>query len=109
MERKYCSGRVYDGRLGHNCCRSGSVLENGKYWCKQHAPSAVKKRREECDMRYRIRSREQAKIYFNRDKTRRLLEFCENNIENTKENGNWIIPSMVKFIEKIKTIIEEKL
>lgn len=30
----------------HPCRRSGVLLEAGRYWCKQHAPSTVKKRKD---------------------------------------------------------------
>jgi hypothetical protein len=53
-ERHSCSARVFRGTgiaRGAACERNASVFEDGKWWCKQHAPSAVKKRREESDAR----------------------------------------------------------
>ena len=49
-----CSKRVYAGSYsGHQCQRRGSVEENGSWWCKQHAPSLVKARRDESDRKWR--------------------------------------------------------
>jgi hypothetical protein len=53
-EQHGCSARVVQaGSFGRSsgCGRNASVFEDGKWWCKQHAPSAVKKRREESDKR----------------------------------------------------------
>lgn len=43
-----CAAIVHDTQSwrGRNCTRAGTVHENGKYWCKQHAPSAEKARRD---------------------------------------------------------------
>ncbi len=50
MNEKRCSQQVRVKGLGwptyQTCARSGVVLEDGKWWCKQHAPSAVKARRD---------------------------------------------------------------
>lgn len=49
-EKHSCSERVYSGARwdisGHPCQRNGSVERDGKWWCKQHDPEAVKARRE---------------------------------------------------------------
>lgn len=43
-----CSTRVYSGARwdfnGHHCLRRGTVEHNGKWYCKQHSPEAVKER-----------------------------------------------------------------
>lgn len=41
-----CSGTVYHGPWSHSnqCSRAGVLREDGKYWCKQHAPSLVAKK-----------------------------------------------------------------
>ena len=39
------------------CARKGIIREEGKLWCKQHAPSAAKKRREERDARWHQKQR----------------------------------------------------
>ena len=43
-----CSKRVYkSGEYGMNqCARNGVAEEEGKWWCRQHLPLAVKARRE---------------------------------------------------------------
>lgn len=40
-----CPQRVVDDYGPHQCKRRGVVREEGKLWCKQHAPSAVEARR----------------------------------------------------------------
>ena len=49
-----CSKEVWRGfGFGHNfCTRNGSVQEDGKWWCKQHAPSAEKARDDERNRKY---------------------------------------------------------
>lgn len=51
MSENQCSASVRVPGMGfgrfHQCRRAGVFLEEGKYWCKQHAPSTVKKRRDE--------------------------------------------------------------
>lgn len=102
MKKQYCSGRVYGGRIGVYCCtRTGVVFEDGKYWCRQHAPSAVKERREKSEERYTIKSREEAKEWHMRYKAIKLLNFCENSVYSLKNTEDINL-----FIEKIKIIIE---
>lgn len=40
MEKHGCSEHVWSGFHGYPCSRSGKLNEDGKWWCKQHAPSA---------------------------------------------------------------------
>lgn len=45
--RIWCAEHVYRGNFQSGpCSRKGVVREEGKDWCKQHAPSAVKARHE---------------------------------------------------------------
>ena len=40
-----CSGEVYKGRItDFRCTRQGKLLEEGRWWCRQHAPTAAWKR-----------------------------------------------------------------
>lgn len=40
-----CAKVIYDNFFsGKPCSRPGTIEEEGELWCKQHAPSAVKKR-----------------------------------------------------------------
>lgn len=54
-ERHDCAERVFTDRMGsHRCFRRGIIQENGKWYCRQHAPSAVAARqraRDEKDKR----------------------------------------------------------
>ena len=48
-----CQASAYRGRFGFGrCCRRGVIYANGKYYCKQHDPNAVAKRREEREKRF---------------------------------------------------------
>lgn len=42
-----CAGKVYGPGvfIPYECRHAGTVEEQGKWWCKQHAPSLVKARR----------------------------------------------------------------
>lgn len=46
MTRRNCAGSVHDGWRFNNCSRAGSVERDGKWWCKQHDPDAVKARKD---------------------------------------------------------------
>lgn len=49
-----CEKSLYHGGWhGVPCSREGVVQEKGKWWCKQHAPSAVGERAEARDQRWR--------------------------------------------------------
>ncbi len=51
-----CEGETYDpSGWGHHyrCSRNGKLEENGKWWCKQHAPSSVKARGEASAARWK--------------------------------------------------------
>jgi len=40
-----CAKKVMDGFHAYPCSRTGSVQEEGKNWCRTHAPSLVAERR----------------------------------------------------------------
>lgn len=42
-EKVGCSQRVFNNYHEYPCARKGAVEENGRWWCKQHAPSNVQK------------------------------------------------------------------
>ncbi len=44
------------------CSRRAVVSEDGKCWCRQHAPSAIKKRREESEARSKERLRKESNV-----------------------------------------------
>ena len=57
MEKHQCSGYkrlatitdklfAYSHKSYYKCTSNGTIFENGKYWCKRHAPSEVKLREE---------------------------------------------------------------
>lgn len=54
MSEKRCSERVYGGGsfTGHSCRKKATREEDGRPWCAQHAPSAVKARRDARTMRW---------------------------------------------------------
>lgn len=52
-ERKFCAATLWKDMHRSSCSRSGSVYENGRWWCKQHSPSAVAKRAADSDARWK--------------------------------------------------------
>ena len=55
MAKERCNEQIRDGGMWpryHQCLRSGVVLRDGKWYCKQHNPVAVKKRAEELRAKY---------------------------------------------------------
>ena len=58
-EKHDCSERVFSGALwdsrGHSCPRNGTIERNGKWYCYQHDPEAVRLRREEWERKYKER------------------------------------------------------
>jgi hypothetical protein len=54
-ETHRCSEEIYSGFSAHQCHRKGVTLEGGKWWCKQHAPSLVKARRDARDSEWQAK------------------------------------------------------
>jgi len=54
-EKHLCAGHVYGDRIDYPCSRNGSLHENGKWWCHQHAPSTIKAKRDAQDAAYEAR------------------------------------------------------
>ena len=49
-----CAGETTGGRISYyKCQKSGTIEEQGKWWCYHHAPSLVAERHEERDDRER--------------------------------------------------------
>lgn len=47
MKAGNCQATIYGSRFqGYQCSRKGVIEEDGKLWCRQHAPSLVKSRRD---------------------------------------------------------------
>lgn len=51
-----CAQKMYRDWGERSCPRKGVVEEGGKWWCWQHAPSAVAARRGASDRRYKAES-----------------------------------------------------
>ena len=59
-----CAERVFADRgFNHWCSRDGTKLEDGRWWCYQHAPYAIAKRREKAHARYEAESRARREQY----------------------------------------------
>jgi hypothetical protein len=51
--RVTCAGRVrHDAWHDTSCSRAGTVEEDGKWWCKQHAPSTETRKKAEREERW---------------------------------------------------------
>ena len=61
-----------NGWDSHRCYRRGTLKENGKLWCKQHAPSSVEMRRKASGERYAAARAEKAAPYHERDRLRTI-------------------------------------
>ena len=48
-----CSAGVWQGWRSLSCSRKGKIERDGKWYCKQHDPVAIKARRDETDRKYR--------------------------------------------------------
>ncbi len=47
-----CSQHIFDETYGgHQCFRRGTVVEEDQSWCRQHSPSACRRRRAKTDAR----------------------------------------------------------
>jgi uncharacterized Zn finger protein (UPF0148 family) len=53
-----CSEPVWDGWHSRHCTRPGVIERDGKLYCKQHDPEAVKARQEAANAKYRKKSEE---------------------------------------------------
>jgi len=53
-----CQAVVSEGWPPGQCSRKGVVEEDGKLWCRQHTPSAVKKRLSETEKRWEAKFEE---------------------------------------------------
>ena len=58
---KKCSERMTRGWTYGQCSRKGVVTEDGKLWCKQHAPSNVKARLEASNRRWKEKQNQRAR------------------------------------------------
>lgn len=62
-----CAYRVFTGERsdfgGHPCLSGATVQENGKGWCRTHAPSAAAARRKASEERWAAERRRQDAMY----------------------------------------------
>lgn len=58
----------------YRCQRNGSLFEEGKYWCKTHAPSSVKARRNATNARYDLESAKQHNEWHKNAEGRKAIE-----------------------------------
>ncbi len=49
MNERYCCASVKNGSFFSPCSRKGVVEKNGRFYCRQHDPVNVKKRRDKLD------------------------------------------------------------
>tara|TARA_Y100000310_G_scaffold288644_1_gene314450 strand:+ start:49 stop:798 length:750 start_codon:yes stop_codon:yes gene_type:complete len=65
-DAKSCARRVYGGTHswgGDSCQRNATKNEDSKWWCYQHAPSAIAKQREKAHARYEAESQARREQY----------------------------------------------
>lgn len=84
-----CYKDVWDQFHSHQCCRRGSIEEDGKRWCRQHLPSAVKARNEAQQRKW--------KEGYDRDT---LLDQTKNDLIATVLDTPWSLPALVVAARK---------
>ena len=57
MEKHGCSERVWEDFHNYACSRSGKLNEDGKWWCKQHAPSTRAAKRAQSEAKWDAKRR----------------------------------------------------
>lgn len=87
---------------GHQCTRKGVVKEDGKHWCRQHAPSAQKARDEKIDKEYRRRQRAQLKSKKDKDQKVRNKAFKQAAKIARSFAGPTDCDTKIKIAEKIE-------
>ena len=87
-----CSREIWTTGLGGRACRhKGTLLENGKWWCKQHAPSTINKRNQEQKARWDASRAAQAQLWREKEERKRRAECFPNLIAALK----WIAANCV--------------
>lgn len=56
MDKHGCSDNVWNGFHGYACSRTGKLNEDGKWWCKQHAPSTKAAKRAQSEAKWKARN-----------------------------------------------------
>ena len=51
-EKHQCSKEIWRDYREGRCSRNGVNFEDGKWWCRQHTPSILKKKREDEQAKY---------------------------------------------------------
>lgn len=75
-EQHECAERVWGERAwnAHPCSRRGVIMEGGKWWCKQHAPSSVKARATERDTKWRLEREATTRNWRRREAEQSLMQ-----------------------------------
>lgn len=93
-----CSARVFHQYRYESCKRRGVIEEDGKMWCRQHAPSTVRKRED----RRRCWDNESKE----RDRKRRLSHW--NHVIGKLEKHAPELVGQVKAVKKKLITLENK-
>lgn len=76
-----CAAKVWpaDGRGGthYRCSRTATVVEGGSGYCKQHAPSSVKARRDKWNAKYEAESKARDEKWAAEERRERRRDQCE--------------------------------
>lgn len=93
-EKHVCEGSTYNRSAPWGCrnkpCKSSALLfEDGKWWCKIHAPSKVQERRDKSDRKYeRDNAISKAECAVS-DAERGVLVAVDRWIENSAHMDSW--------------------
>lgn len=110
LDPKRCQDTVWHsiGWKIVQCSRKGTITENDKKWCFQHAPSAIKKRQAESEAKYNAETERHAAPYKEAKRLRvinkDLLEALEAIVKGV-ENGFKGYPKEAALYE-IRTVAE---
>lgn len=101
--KERCVARICRGAFTDQCVHHGTVSENGKLWCKHHAPSLVKARGK---ARYEHRAAESKARNAEQNRADRLHELGEQIAEEALEI---FCTGDLCFTEKLKAMLQDYL
>ncbi len=119
--KKRCSKKVSADSMApiyYRCRRNPTIKEKGEWWCWQHAPSVVEKRRDKRDAKWEVESKEQDLKWALQEKveraTDRVVSLCRDLVRNLDDKcpkdciseGHELIRKELKKIDKANQGLE---
>lgn len=95
-----CAGRVWQNHYYYPCSMSPSLNEDGKLWCKRHAPSTEKKKREKSDQITKYREEAWKLESKERDAENAVMEAARN-VYRSQIGAGWDAEQQRKAVEDL--------